>query len=117
MEGNFLGLQSVPPGTQSYSRPNAEKSMSSNSKGLGTYQASRGSSYTVVFIIKSNPDGLQTNKQNCATAECIVESHLTLKNNNLGAGEMAQWVRAPDCSSEVQIPATTWWLKTTRNEI
>jgi hypothetical protein len=36
------------------------------------------------------------------------------------AGEMAQWVRAPDCSSKrskVQIPATTWWLTTTRNEI
>jgi hypothetical protein len=34
-----------------------------------------------------------------------------------GAGEMAQWVRAPDCSSEVQIPATTWWLTTILNKI
>jgi hypothetical protein len=40
------------------------------------------------------------------------------------AGEMAQWVRAPDCSSRllfrrsrVQIPATTWWLTTIHNEI
>jgi hypothetical protein len=36
-----------------------------------------------------------------------------------GAGEMAQWVRAPDCSSEggpkFKIPATTWWLTTTLN--
>jgi hypothetical protein len=30
-----------------------------------------------------------------------------IKKGNEGAGEMAQWVRAPDCSSEgqVQIPA------------
>jgi hypothetical protein len=27
---------------------------------------------------------------------------ITLKKQNLGAGEMAQWVRAPDCSSEGQ---------------
>jgi hypothetical protein len=35
---------------------------------------------------------------------------------------MAQWVRAPNCSSKgskfrVQIPATTWWLTTIRKEI
>jgi hypothetical protein len=26
-------------------------------------------------------------------------------------------VKSADCSSEVQIPATTWWLTTIRNEI
>jgi hypothetical protein len=37
-----------------------------------------------------------------------------------GAGEMAQWVRAPDCSSEgpeFKSQQTTWWLTTIRNEI
>jgi hypothetical protein len=38
---------------------------------------------------------------------------------SVGAGEMAQWVRAPDCTrrSRVQIPATTWWLTTICNKI
>jgi hypothetical protein len=48
----------------------------------------------------------------------------SLKTLKLGAGEMAQWVRAPNCSSRllfrrsgVQIPAATWWLTTIRNKI
>ena len=51
------------------------------------------------------------------------------KKFKLGAGEMAQWVRAPDCSSKgqefksqqphggSQPSATTWWLTTIFNEI
>jgi hypothetical protein len=32
---------------------------------------------------------------------CVV-SIFPIKKNDAGAGEMAQWVRAPDCSSEGQ---------------
>jgi hypothetical protein len=55
--------------------------------------------------------------------DLYTENYKTLKksvyDSRQWAGEMAQWVRAPLLfqRSKVQIPATTWWLTTIRNEI
>jgi hypothetical protein len=40
-----------------------------------------------------------------------------IRKEHTGAGEMAQWVRAPDCSSGGPEFKTTWWLTTICNGI
>ena len=44
------------------------------------------------------------------------EIRLTVKNEKLGAGETAQWLRAP-VLFQSSVPAPTWWLTTIYNEI
>jgi hypothetical protein len=48
---------------------------------------------------------------------CNSSSYSSITVPKLGAGEMAQQVRLLFQRSLVQIPATTWWLTTMRNEI